>query len=82
MYYLKIEGNGDLPADDRARRQDQQLQHVFTFHSFNLPRLWGLLIFFKIFRFGGSIPLVRFRDRLTPKVYLFYFARKECLVIG
>nr|DAR36914.1 MAG TPA: hypothetical protein [Caudoviricetes sp.] len=60
LYYRKIEGNRDLPADDRARRQGQQLQHVFTFHSFNLLRLWGLLIFFKNFsfrRFDSARPL-------------------------
>nr|DAI73216.1 MAG TPA: hypothetical protein [Caudoviricetes sp.] len=31
LYYRKIEGNRDLPADDRTSQQLQQ--HVFTFHK-------------------------------------------------
>lgn len=63
MYYRKIKGNGDLPADDRASQQLQQ--HVLLFKK-NFPSLWGLLIFFKNF----FVSAVRFRPSAFGKVLL------------
>lgn len=63
MYYRKIKGNGDLPADDRASQQLQQ--HVLLFKK-NFPSLWGLLIFFKKF----FVSVVRFRPSAFGEVLL------------
>lgn len=57
LYYRKIKGNGDLPADDRAKPTVTAAR--FYFHKKTFPICGISLYFLKIFRFGGSIPLVR-----------------------
>nr|DAY26795.1 MAG TPA: hypothetical protein [Caudoviricetes sp.] len=58
LYYRKIEGNRDLPADDRAKPTVTSAR--FTFYKKTFPVCGVSLYFLKIFRFGGSIPPVRF----------------------
>ena len=59
LYYRKIEGNRDLPADNRAKPTVTAAR--FYFHKKNFSPVMGSpYIFLKIFRFGGSIPPVRF----------------------
>lgn len=56
LYYREIERNGDLPADDRAK---PTVTARFYFYK-TFPFVGSPYIFLKIFRFGGSIPPVRF----------------------
>ena len=56
LYYRKIEGNRDLPADDRAK---PTVTARFYFRK-TFPGYGVSLYFLKFFRFGGSIPPVRF----------------------
>ena len=59
MYYRKIEGNRDLPADDRAKPTVTTARFIFVKKTF--PFVGSPYnIFLKILRFGGSIPPVRF----------------------
>nr|DAP25784.1 MAG TPA: hypothetical protein [Caudoviricetes sp.] len=43
LYYRKIEGNRDLPADDRAKPTVTTARFIFVKKLF---RLWDLLIIF------------------------------------
>ena len=56
LYYRKIEGNRDLLADDRAK---PTVTARFYFRK-TFPGYGISLYFLKFFRFGGSIPPVRF----------------------
>lgn len=75
MYYRKIKGNGDLPADDRAKPTVTAAR--FTFHKKTFPVCGVSLYFFKIFsfrRFDSSRPLmVRFFSSSPCQTFLILY---------
>lgn len=74
MYYRKIEGNRDLPADDRAKPTVTAVRFYFHKKTFS-PVMGSPYIFSKFFRFGGSIPpvrLARFSNSSLANISILY----------
>lgn len=73
LYYRKIKGNGDLPADDRAKPTVTAAR--FYFHKKLFPGYGISLYFFKIFsfrRFDSARPLlVRFFSSSSCQTFLY-----------